>query len=137
MGAEVFIEEPGYASVLGRVSRCTLEGAISGYQLRLYDTGKWELREDTDKGVIASGQVPCGLNTWHRLDLSFQDDLITAAIDQQQAAAVKHKRFVRGLAGLGNGYNIGQYDNFEIAPLTGVPLVATSQAASAREESKP
>jgi len=28
-----------------------------------------------------------------------------------------------GLAGLGNGWNQGEYDNFEIKPLSGIPLL--------------
>jgi len=130
VGANVFLEEPGYASVMGRVSRCTLDGAINGYQLRLYDTGHWELREDTDKGVIVSGTVPGGLNTWHRLDLSFTDDAITASIDRLPVAETRHTRFARGMAGIGNGYSIGQYADFEIAPLSGVPVFSTNRVVN-------
>ena len=132
VGADLFLEEPGYASVMGRVSRCTLDGAISGYQLRLYDTGKWELREDTDSGVIASGTVVCGLNTWHRLDLSFNEDLIVASIDRKTVCEIKHARYMHGLAGLGNGYNIGQYADFEIATLPGVPVQSAHPVVPAR-----
>ncbi len=127
VSADVLLEEPGYASVLGRVSRCTLDGAISGYQLRLYDSGRWELREDTEKGVLASGTVDGGLNAWHHLDLLFHDELLTAAVDRKQVVALQHKRFSHGMAGLGNGYNIGQYADFAITPLAGVPVFSTKE----------
>jgi hypothetical protein len=135
--ADVFLEEPGYASVLGRISRCTLDGAISGYQLRLYDSGQWELREDTDKGVVASGMVSCGLNTWHRLDLSFNEDLITTTIDRKVVSENRHTHFNRGMAGIGNGYNLGQYADFQIAPLPGVPLSSTNQVLAAGPPAAP
>ena len=65
------LETPGYGRVMGRVSRVTEDGQISGYQLYLFDSGKWELRTATQAGVIAAGKVPFSLNTWHHLDYHF------------------------------------------------------------------
>jgi len=131
IAADVFLEEPGYASVMGRVSRVTLDGAINGYQLRLYDSGRWELREDTDKGVIAKGDVPCGTNTWHHIELALNVDKIAAVIDAKTLCEVKNQRHVQGMAGLGNGYNIGQYANFEITPLSDTTVAPANRSRSA------
>ena len=56
---------------------------------------------------------------------AFLGDRITAAIDGQSVAAVRDSKFFRGMAGIGNNYNYGQYDNFEIRPIgDGVPIFA-------------
>jgi hypothetical protein len=123
VSADVLFEEPGYGRVMGRVSRATLDGDISGYQLYFYDNGKWELRSATKDGILDSGQVTCSLNTWHHLELKFRDDLISAAIDGRMVAGIKDTKYAAGMAGIGNGFNIGQYDDFEVRPLAGSTLV--------------
>ena len=55
--SDFYLEEPGYARVMGRVSRATLDGAILGYQLYLHSTGKWELRTSTKGGRTGIGQL--------------------------------------------------------------------------------
>jgi hypothetical protein len=128
VAADVLLKEPGYASVMGRISRVTLDGQISGYQLRLYDSGKWELRSNTGNGVVTSGATPCLLNTWHHLELSFDDSRIVAVIDGKKVGDVQDSTHTRGMAALGNAYNIGQYDNFEIRPLApGAPVFAAER----------
>ena len=125
VAADVLLEEPGYTRVMGRVSRVTLDGQIAGYQLYVYETGKWELRTATKDGVLASGKVPFSLRTWHRIELAFRDDRIEAIIDGSRVAKVKDTQYTHGMAGLGNGYNRGQYDNFEVRSLGGrLPVFA-------------
>lgn len=117
VAADVLLEEPGYARVMGRVSRVTLDGQIAGYQLHVHETGKWELRADTKDGILASGTMPFSLNTWHHIELAFHDEEITATVDGNTVARVKDSRYSHGMAGLGNDYNYGQYDNFEVRPV--------------------
>lgn len=125
VSADLYLEEPGYGRVMGRVSRATLDGEISGYQLYVYETGRWGLRTSTKEGVIASGSSGVRLNQWHTLALTFHDDRIFAAIDGQTIADVRDSKYFRGMAGFGNNYNYGQYDKFEIRPLgDGVPVFA-------------
>lgn len=132
VAADVLFEEPGYARVMGRVSRVTLEGQISGYQLYLWDSGKWELRAETKEGVLKSGQVTGSPGQWRRLQLSFDGNRIAASIDGNTVAELEDTRHAAGMAGIGNGWNIGQYDNLEIRPLVpGRPAVVPPRQAPA------
>ena len=114
VSSDVLLEEPGYARVMGRVSRVTLGGQIAGYQLYYYDSGEWKLNYATTEGTLASGKTEGNLNTWHNLKLSFSGDEISAIIDGKQVAKVTDNKFACGIAGIGNDYNLGLYDNFAI-----------------------
>ena len=137
VSADLLLEEPGYGRVMGRVSRATLDGDISGYQFYLYDSGKWELRSATKEGVIQSGQVACSLDTWHHLELKFRGDLIAASIDGRKVAEIKDTKHTAGMAGIGNGFNLGQYDNVEIRPIAGLALMAKPLAPAPSVPPKP
>jgi len=119
VSADVLLEEPGYARVMGRVSRATLDGQINGYQLYLYDNGGWKLKYSTTEPALDSGAVSVGLNKWKSLKLVFNDTLISAYINNKEVSEVKDSKFLFGMAGIGNDYNKGLYDNFEILPLRG------------------
>jgi O-glycosyl hydrolase len=127
----VLLEQPGYARVMGRISRVTLDGQIAGYQLYLYNTGKWELRTSTKSGIIASGTAPFSLNTWRRMELAFHGDRVTARIAGREVANLQDTTYTHGMAGIGNNYNRGQYDNFEIRPVAdSVPVFAPLSAGT-------
>jgi len=138
VAADVLLESAGYTRVMGRVSRVTLDGQIAGYQLYIWEIGRWELRTATRDGVLASGYVPFSLNTWHRMELRFQDDRIAALIDGKVAADVKDTRYSQGMAGLGNDYNYGQYDNFDIRPVAAdVSVFAMRQPSTIESAPEP
>lgn len=126
VSADVFIEHPGYASVLGRVSRVSCcDGALSGYQLRLYDSGKWELLAESKDAVLATGQVTPGLRVWRHEELAFRSDRISGSIDGKQVVSLTDTRHAAGLAGIANGWNTGSYDNLAIDPIApGVPVIS-------------
>lgn len=124
VAADIYLEEPGYARVMGRVSRVTLDGQINGYQLYLYSVGRWELRTSTKASVIASGLLNSPLRTWHRAQLAFEGEQVEVTLDDARVAAVRDDTFSRGMAGIGNGWNRGQYDSFEIAGISGKPVFA-------------
>src|SRR5208283_1679959 len=98
--ADVLLEEPGYARVMGRVSKATLGGQIAGYQLYYYDTGEWKLKYSTTDGMLASGKVEGKLLTWHNLRIAFNGDRISALIDGRQVAEVTDNKFTSGMAGI-------------------------------------
>src|SRR5215469_1999615 len=127
VSADVFIEHPGYASVLGRVERITCcDEPLSAYQLRLYDTGKWELRADSKDAVLATGQVPPSLRVWRHEELVLRGDRIVGSIDGKQVVSLTDTRHAAGLAGIANGWNTGSYDNLAIDPVApGVPVIST------------
>jgi len=123
----VFIEHTGYASVLGRVSRVSCcDGALSGYQLRLYDSGRWELLAESKDAILASGKVSPGLAVWRHEELAFRGDRISGSIDGKQVVSLTDTRHAAGLAGIANGWNVGSYDNLTIDPFApGVPVIST------------
>ncbi|MDE2447860.1 MAG: hypothetical protein KGO22_02745, partial [Gammaproteobacteria bacterium] len=126
ISADVFLEHPGYASVLGRVTRISCcDGTLSGYQLRLYDTGKWQLLAQATGAVLATGQVPAGLRVWRHEELVFRGDRIQGLIDGKTVVSLTDTRHAAGLAGIGNGWNTGSYDNLTIEPVAaGVPVIS-------------
>jgi Glycosyl hydrolase family 59 len=126
VSADVLLEEPGYARVMGRVSRVTLDGQINGYQLYLYDNGDWKLNYATTLAPLDSGKIDGGLQHWHNLQLAFADSIIVAFIDNKKVSMVIDARFTAGMAGIGNFYNKGLYDNFMLNPVPGKSLYAAA-----------
>jgi len=119
VSADVLMEEPGYARVMGRVSRATLDGQINGYQLYLYDDGNWKIKYSTTDAALDSGKIDGGLNKWVTLKMIFDDSLITSFINGKKVAQLHDNRYRSGMAGIGNYYNKGLYDNFQILPVHG------------------
>ncbi len=124
VSTDVLMEEPGYARVMGRVSRATLDGQLNGYQLYLYDNGNWKLEYSTTDAALDSGFVSGGLNKWHTLKLVFNDSMITAYIDNRKVSQINDSKFPSGMAGIGNNYNKGLYDNLQILPIQGKKVYA-------------
>jgi hypothetical protein len=138
VSADIYLDEPGYARVMGRVSRLTEDGDINGYQLYLYSEGKWELRTATHEGVIAAGRLDFPTRSWHQASLAFSANQITAAFDGKAVATVKNDLYTRGMAGFGNGWNTGQDDNLEIATVAGADLYSAHESsASAKPPAAP
>ena len=128
ISTNVYLDEPGYARVMGRVSRLTEDGDISGYQLYLYSEGKWELRTATHEGVIVAGRLDFPVQSWHKASLAFSGDQITATFDGKVIADLKNDLYSRGMAGFGNGWNTGQYDDLEITAVPGIGLYTTPES---------
>ena len=125
VSASVLIEEPGYAMLLGRVSRADCDGTLRGYQFRLYDTGRWELHGDIKDALIESGQVAAGLNRWRRLELAFQGDRVVGRVDGTEVFARSDARHVAGMAGFGTGWNVGSVDEVTVEPVAAdVPVIS-------------
>jgi hypothetical protein len=128
VSADVLLEEPGYARVAGRIARAQLNSTISGYQFHLWDTGEWRLTTRTwtpaGEGVIAEGKVQPPAGRWVNLKLRFMDDQVSAAVDGTEVCAVKDQTYQRGMAGFGNEWNRGCYDNLRIQAIDGRELMA-------------
>ena len=131
VSAEVFLEEPGFARLMGRVSRLTEDGDISGLQLYLYSEGKWELRTSTREGVIAAGRLDFPVKSWHKASLTFTGNKVIASFDDNVLTEMKSDLNTRGMAGFGNGWNIGQYDNLKIDSVPGAELFAAPESTPA------
>ena len=88
--SEVLMEQPGYVELLGRVSGTKQQNVIPGYHLRLTDGTHWSLfyRTAVKEWVdieLASGELatPAGTGVWHKLELGFKGDRVSATIDGQ------------------------------------------------------
>jgi len=125
VSSDILLEEPGYARVMGRVSRVTIDGQINGYQLYLYDNGNWKMKYATTKASLDSGKIEVGLKKWNNLKMIFNGNVITCLIDNKKVSEVTDTRFVAGMAGIGNNYNKGLYDNFEINLVKGSELYSS------------
>ena len=123
--ADVFIEQPGYAWLFGRLEHGDADGTFDAYQFRLYETGHWELRADIKDALLAAGEVASTKNTWRHLALEFKGDKLSASIDGKQVATVLDTRHGAGLTGIGTQWNAVSFDNFSVEPLTpGAPVIS-------------
>ncbi|MCS7005398.1 MAG: hypothetical protein NZM38_08735 [Cytophagales bacterium] len=123
VSADVFLEEKGYASVVARLSSSSSDGIMRAYQLRLYDDGTWKLLTGNELPALDSGNVSSALLNWRKLRLECEKNRIRAFIDNTKVTEIEDKTHVYGLAGIGNDFNKGCYDNFKVEPLEGVPVV--------------
>lgn len=124
VAADVMLEQPGSADLMGRVGsqRGFNVSGINAYYLQLSDTGTWSILKNTTGGThttLATGTTTApGTGTWHRLALSFQGDVITAAMDGHTLGTVTDSSYRSGMAGLAvDGYQTDQFDNLSITPL--------------------
>ena len=61
------------------------------------------------------------------MEMVFSGESIRVLLDGVQLGEVKDTTFRAGMVGLGTGWNLGDFDNLTVAPLTG-PI--TQQAAA-------
>ena len=127
VSADVLVSGTGYAGVMGRVARALCcDGTLSGYQFRVYGTGKWELVAETRDALLASGDIALNTPGWRHLELVLHGDRISGSIDGHQVFNVLDQRQPTGLAGLVAGWNQASFDNFTIVPVAaGVPVIST------------
>jgi hypothetical protein len=52
--------------------------------------------------------------TWHNLKLKFNRQNIKVLIDNILVISTVNNKFTHGLAGIGSGYNLVEFDNFEV-----------------------
>lgn len=124
VGVDVLVTAAGYAAVCGRVSLVSSEGHIDGYQLRLSDSGQWELRNSSgNDSVVASGRVAVSRNAWRHLELAFEGEHITGSIDGAHVVSLQDSHNGAGLAGIGSGWNPASFDNLSVTPINATTAV--------------
>ena len=85
--------------------------------LTVQQDGSWELDSSkfkTPTVKLASGKVPFSLKTWHHLALAFRGSTIEASIDGARVASLSDVTHKTGMAGVGTGWNLAQFDNFAV-----------------------
>jgi hypothetical protein len=127
---DALLEQTGSVDVVGRLQLLNQFGsAASGYHLRSTNGGAWTLFREDNSGTdttLASGTRPFGLNTFHRMSLSFNGNTIEAFLDNTRVASVNDGTFRSGNAALQvSKWKNAQYDNFTVTPVSGGSTITT------------
>jgi hypothetical protein len=123
--ADARLTSPGYVSLIGRIDsanyfmnkKSKVSLWPSGYVFRVHQDGQWELDSvsyTTPDKKLAAGRVRFSLNAWHHLSLAFRGDRVHASLDGQWLANVQDNSHRQGMAAVGSGWNLAQFDNFQV-----------------------
>ena len=126
VSTDALLEQSGNIDLIGRlgmVSQSSNGGPSQGYHLSVTDRGPWTLFKEDASGntsTLASGTVAFGVNAWHNLSLSFQQNTIQALIDSKAVATVTDADYSGGnialLVGPVGSWLNAQFDNFSVTP---------------------
>ncbi len=120
VSADARLDRPGTVSLLGRlgkIGKFTWGGLGPSYILSLAHDGRWELsypREKEGMMKLAGGRAAAGPGAWRNLRLTFRGTNIRAFIDGKLVADVHDDTYRTGMAGVGSGWHLAQFDNFRI-----------------------
>jgi hypothetical protein len=120
---DVNFAKPGVIELIGRAgTQKRPQSHQEGYYYQISDAGTWTLLKSDSRGkhtTLASGSVSAlGTNSWHRLGLSFDNDMITASLDGQVVKALKDGTYSSGQVGFGmTSYDTDQFYNVSIMPI--------------------
>lgn len=126
VSADVFIEQAGEASLIGRLTNIDGAGVFIGYRFRLYASGRWMLHGDSRDGKpIATGQDRPSLRVWRHLELAMRGSRLIGRIDGKQVFAITDTSQGAGMAGIGTQWNRASFDNVAVDPVADtVPVIA-------------
>ncbi len=122
MSADALLLGPGDLTVMGRIDTADVfqdqkAPYPSGYILRVQNDGSWELLNTKYKVPtvkLVAGRVPFVLKNWHQLKLSFKGAHIEAFIDGKKLASLEDSTHLKGMTGIGSGWNLAEFDNFSV-----------------------
>lgn len=112
--AKVFFPQPySYANVSGRLTEVYRSHTEpDAYTLRLFSSGKWELR--TAARVLKAGYLPLDCSMWHELALKMKGDEIRAFIDGTCVGSVNDNSYSHGMIGLGSSFHEIYFDELQV-----------------------
>lgn len=119
------LAKPGNLLLIGRAgTQKRPQSHQQGYYFQISDTGAWTISKENSDGVttpLANGTVAAlGIGRWHHLSLSFNNERITALVDEQKVKELTDTSYASGQVGLGlTGYDTDQFDNLSITPIKG------------------
>lgn len=122
--ADVHVDGESFASILGRAN--ARYSTPSGYALRLYQDGRWELCQTAD--IMDSGKVHLSLGAWHNLRLQFSGPNIAAFVEGKLVTCIIDDTFKQGFAALGCGWTNAEFDNLEVRSIVGPKPVGKKRA---------
>lgn len=110
------------ATLMGRIDSADVfqDGSAlypSGYVLRLYPNGSWQLlsaRFKAPLNTLASGTASIGDVRWHRMELRFHGTSIEAFVDGEKLASFTDTAHTHGMIALGTGWDRIQFDNLKV-----------------------
>jgi len=125
VSTDAMLEQAGSVYLIGRVEN--YDGAsVSGYHLKVSDTGAWTVFTEDQQGndaTLAEGTTkPIGVGSWHDLALSFHGSRISAFVDGSKVTEITDTSHTTGQVGIGtSAYQNAQFDNLNIAPAGPTP----------------
>lgn len=99
--------------------------ADSGYSIKLYEDGTWELMHI--EKIVDTGSIENFDSTvWHNLKLKLCENEITAFIDENEVSSYVEEGSLSatGKVSLASGYYNTQYDNLKVEPIEGYAIGA-------------
>jgi O-glycosyl hydrolase len=139
VGVDALLEQPGHVELLGRVD--SQQHNAAGYHLRLSDQGAWTLyKQDasTKDTTLAAGTVAApGTGTWHRLELRFHGEQVSALLDGATLTTVRDADHTTGQVGVRvSQWQTAQFDNLSVVPTAAWPRFVPHAAMTATATSE-
>jgi len=124
---EALLEGPGSVRLLGRLGEMHGLRLPPAYQFSISQTGEWALHsvsQESAQGRVPHEQLAAGRSkggrpgSWRRLALEFDGAQIRAYADDTEVplANVSDTSRVRGMVGLGTGWNRAKFRDLSITP---------------------
>ena len=124
VSTDVQIPNAGTASVFGRIDSANVFADNkaqypAGYGLILKSDGKWQLISTAFKRtelVLASGALADNSDTWHHLEIKFQNASIEASIDGKSVAGIADSSHTHGMFSVGSNWTETQFADLKVDP---------------------
>lgn len=122
VSSKVHFMRQGSAMLLGRIDSANvfiddMATLPSGYVFRIASSGVWSLLSTEYKKptrTLAHGNFQPGEDNWHRLELVFRGNQLSASIDGKVLASVHDNAHTHGMFGIGTGWNRAQFGDVSI-----------------------
>ncbi|HWR14098.1 MAG TPA: family 16 glycoside hydrolase [Terriglobales bacterium] len=124
VSSDVLLEGTGEATLLGRIDSGDVFQDMDGkprwpsaYVFSIDQSGMWKLHSAQYKKPsvkLAAGKVEWNPHTWHTIRLILKGTMIRAVVDGVTVGAANDSSHKSGMAGIGTGWNVVQFDNIAI-----------------------
>lgn len=105
-------------ALYGRVAAVYRNGVPpKGYGFYLFRDGNWNLRfqaEHDKEFILKEGKVDVDPQSWYKISLRFEGDLIEGFIDGRRIFTSHDKNAVSGAIGLGCDWGMAEFDNVSV-----------------------
>ena len=106
-------ENTGYAKLLGRVMDMKRGGDYpEGYTFVINTGNRWSLFAGNQE--IAKGEANFPAFAWNHLSMKLKGSSISVSVNYKDIFRINNTKYAHGLAGLGSGFNLTEFDDFEV-----------------------